>query len=75
MIKAVLSAKRAERKGETMKFKLWCVEHKLTARKVVEITGIPYQTICAYRAGTRRPTREREKEMCEKLGMPAGLFD
>ena len=58
-----------------MKFKLWCVEHKLTARKITEITGIPYANILAYRAGTRRPTRKREKEMMEKLGMPAGLFD
>lgn len=57
-----------------MKFKLWCVENRLTALKVSQITGIPYPTILAYRSGCRKPTRKREKEMCEKLNMPVGLF-
>ena len=58
-----------------MKFKKWCVEHNYTAKLVYEITGIPVRAIYSYWDGTRRPTRDREKVMIEKLGIPSGLFD
>ena len=58
-----------------MRFKLWCMEHRYTARKIEEITGITRRSIFQYFQGVRVPSREREAFLMEKLGMPAGLFD
>jgi len=58
-----------------MKFKLWCVANKYTARKIEELTGISRSNIFAYWQGTRKPSRANEALLKEKLDMPAGLFD
>ena len=58
-----------------MKFKLWCVAHHYTARKIEELTGISRKNIWAYWQGLRAPTRANEAILKEKLGMPSGLFD
>ena len=58
-----------------MKFKLWCIEHGYTARKIEKITGISKRSIFHYFQGVRVPSREREAFLIEKLGMPEGLFD
>lgn len=58
-----------------MKFKLWCIANGYTARRIEELTGIGRKNIFAYWQGLRKPCREYEKILKEKIGMPAGLFD
>lgn len=58
-----------------MKFKLWCIAHGYTARKIEEITGISRKNIWAWWQGARRPTRENEARLKAMLDMPSGLFD
>lgn len=58
-----------------MRFKLWCIAHGYTARKIEEITGIGRKNIWAWWQGVRRPTRENEARLKELLNMPSGLFD
>lgn len=58
-----------------MKFKLWCIANRYTAKKIEELTGISRKNIWAYWQGTRTPTRETERKLKEKLGMPSGLFE
>lgn len=58
-----------------MKFKLWCIENRYTAKKIEEITGISRKTIWAYWQGQRKPTRAKEAKLKEMLNMPSGLFD
>lgn len=64
----------AER-GDYMKFKLWCVAHGYTARKIEELTGIGRKNIFAWWQELRKPTRANEAILKEKLGIPSGLFD
>lgn len=58
-----------------MKFKLWCIANGYTAADVEEITGISRRVIWTYWQGVRTPSRKREKQLIELLGIPKGLFD
>ena len=56
-------------------FKKWCMEQGYSIKKAAEIAEIPKRTIESYWQGKRSPTRAREKELIQRLGIPKGLFD
>lgn len=58
------------------KFKVKCIERKLTARKVAELTGISVRTVHAYFQGTRSPSAPTRRLLREKLNIETKeLFD
>ncbi len=59
-----------------MRFKLWCIEHGYTAKKIEELTGVSRKNVWSYWQGTRKPNRKTEAKLKANLeGMPSGLFD
>lgn len=58
------------------KFRKWCTENGLTARKIEEETGIKKRTVNSWFSGERSPSAPSRKKLREKLKIDTSqLFD
>lgn len=56
-----------------MTFGDWIDSQRLTYREVAKRTGISHPTIARYATGSRNPTLESFRILCERLGIPEGV--
>lgn len=57
------------------KFRQLCIERKLTAQAIENVTGIKKRTIYSYFDGSRSPSRATRRILRDKLDIDTRVFD